>query len=234
MSIESPFRDLYNQALQLVEERDVQISALLKLCAVPLRGEVANHNAIRSSYKSAKRVVDELALMEQRLVRKQVTRDRNLEWNLNHQALISALQVKRYGLLLKRLRMAFLARKMNPVNNPDFLILFEEALKCAEESDVQQRLMMADCNSYPRFETVEYCYRESEKAIGRISVIVNKLHRLHTPKEENRELHNFQRWLITALQSYRYVHIMELWRQTLMRQQLGLKLGPLEPLPDEL
>jgi hypothetical protein len=230
MSIESSFRDLYYQAMQLVEERDRQISAILEECTVTLRGKSVNHTAIWSAYKSVEVVAADMVEMEYRLSRLQMPKERSLDWHLHHEALIKALQVQRYGYLIKTCRLALLARRVAPVSHPEFLILFEEASKCATESDVQQRLMLAECNTSRRFETIEYCYRESERAVITLGKVISKLHLQHVPAEENFARHHYQSWLITALKSYGYAHVMELWRQALMRKQRVA----LHPLPEEL
>jgi hypothetical protein len=230
MSIESSFRDLYTRALELVEERDRQILYMLEMCAVALLGRTVDHKAIRQSYKAARDAVADLVQMEERLVRLQMPKDRSMEWHMHHQALISSLQVQRYGYLIKPCRRVLFARFVVPAERPNFSVLFEEGLKCAEESYVQQLLLLGECNMTRNFESIEYSYRESEKAVNRISSIVNSLRLQHIPTEEDFVWHHFQRWLITALDSYRYEHVMELWRQALMRKQRR----SLEPLPEEL
>jgi hypothetical protein len=101
-----------------------------------------------------------------------------------------------------------------------FAHLYDQALDLAAERDGQLLLMMKECNSTRKFSVLQYHYAAAEKAVNAIGKIVNELRLLQTAAAENIHLRIHQAAQIKSLLTPSFAHVMDLYREGLMVEQL--------------
>ena len=101
-----------------------------------------------------------------------------------------------------------------------FSQLFGELLQYVETRDGQLLSMLQEANSNSRFEIISYHYHLAEEAVKSIDARIPELRILQTPASEDLALNRYQQFLIQALQTQRYVHVMNIYREALMAKEL--------------
>lgn len=101
-----------------------------------------------------------------------------------------------------------------------FAHLYDELLQYVENRDGHLRSMLQEANSTQRFSVISYHYHQAEDAVKAIDARIPELRLLQVEAAENRHLRRQQQFLIQALQTQRYVHVMNFYREALMVKEL--------------
>jgi len=102
----------------------------------------------------------------------------------------------------------------------NFTHLYDQALELVAERDGQLLLMMKECNSTRRFNVLQYHYAAAETACNAIGKIVTELRFLQTMAEKNIQTDIHQAAQIKSLLTPSFAHVMDLYREGLMVEQL--------------